>query len=654
VITNAGSTATATATMRPLAILLSLLALPAAAAETAREVLPAGAGPQRLELDAAAVSASARPDLGDLRLNGADGREVPYLLVPPAAPAGRWAPARLLPIRPSRKESGFEADLGAVRAVEQLRLAGLPEPFLKRFRLEGSGDRTRWTELVAEGTLFALPADDLRLLAVAFPRGEYRYLRVTWDDRASGRLPAPRAVEAFLPEPSPPSPAPLRVPLLVERRPSEPGVSRFALRLPGPRLPVRAIVLDVPGERLHRPAAVTEARLEPGRLGPALLGEGVLRRVTRDGAGAEALRIEIGRPEELELELRVDDGDNPPLQLAGASAELAPLPWLYFEASGGAAVTLRAGAPERTAPRYDLEAARDGLAAARPALARLGPAAPIPAPAAAAALDAPGALLDPKPFRYARAVEAAPPGLAAVALDAAVQGRTRDLADLRLAGPDGRQVPYLLERREAPLVVTLPAPQRAGAPPAPGVTGWRLDLPEPALPASRLVLETGARLFDRRVRVLEAGDAPGGAPRLLAEAAWRHADPDRAPAPLTIALPPLRSDRLFLEVDDGDNAPVALAAARLLLPGWRLRFLHPGPALTLHFGAEGVEAPRYDLALLAPRLRAAPAREVALGPAPLIIGGPTLGPEKIAWGTLVLGVVVMLWLLSRLVKRTDT
>jgi len=634
------------------ALLLTLLALPASAAETAREVLPAGAGPQRLELDAAVVSASARQDLGDLRLTGAGGREVPYLLVPPAAPAGRWAPARLLPVRASKRESGFEADLGAVRPVEQLRLTGLPEPFLKRYRLEGSGDRVRWTVLVDEGTLFALPADDLRLLTLAFPRGEYRWLRLTWDDRSSGRVPPPRAVEAFLPEPAPPSPAPLRVSLAVERRPSEPGVSRFSLRLPGPRLPVRAIVVDVPGERLLRHATVSEARLGPGRLGPATLGRAVLRRVTRDGAGAEALRVEVARPEELELELRVDDGDNPPLALAGAAAELAPLPWLYLESPDGATLTLRAGAPERTTPRYDLEAVREGLARARPAMARLGPAAPPPAPPLAPPLEAQGAPLDPSAFRSARRVEAAPPGLAALALDASVQGRTRALGDLRLVGPDGRQVPYLLEEREAPLVVPLPAPRR-DAPSAQGVSRWEVDLPEPALPSSRLVLETSSRLFERRVRVVvERGGADAGPRELaIAEAAWRHADPDRPAAPLTIALPPVATSRLRLEVDDGDNAPVPLASARLLLPGWRLRFLHPGPPLTLCYGAEGVEAPRYDLALLAPRLRAAPAREVSMGPAPAPASPPMLRPATVAWGALVTGVVAMLWLLSRLVRR---
>lgn len=635
-----------------LASLLLLAALPALAAETGREVLPAGRGPQRLELDAAALSASARADLGDLRLADAAGREVPYLLVQPVTSEGRWLEARLQRTPSTRKESGFEADLGAVRTVERLRVDGLREPFLKRFRLEGSGDRTRWTVLVPDGTLFSLPEEELRRLSVEFTRGEYRYLRLTWDDRSSAVVGLPRAVAAFQPVRSPPTPAPLLVPLAVERRAAEPGVSRFALRLPGPRLPIRAVLVEVPGDRVHRPARVTEARLVDGQLAPVQLGKGLLRRVTRDGAPAEALRIGLDQPEELELELTVEDGDNPPLQLAGVRAELAPVPWLYFESPDGGTLTLRAGDPDRPAPRYDLEAARESLAGARPAVARLGPAAPpTPAPPAPS-IESSGAAIDPKPFRYARRVAEAPPGLAALALDAAVVGRTRDLADLRLAGPDGRQVPYLLEARDAPLLIELPP--AVPAPPAAatrGQTTWAVTLPEPALPASRLLLSTGSRLFERQVRVLEDRPAAEGGPRLLVTAPWRHADPERAAPPLTVQLPAVVSAHLLIRVDDGDNAPLPLAAPKLLLPGWRLRFVHPGPALTLLFGADGVAAPRYDLALLAPRLRAAPAREVALGPAAPAAGPSLWRPSVVAWGALVIGVVAMLGLLARLIRK---
>jgi hypothetical protein len=644
---------------KPSAVLATALALaiglPAAGAEggAAREVLPSGAGPQRLELDAAALSASARPDLGDLRLLDGAGREVPYLLVAPAAPAGRWVGGRLSSIAPTRLASGFEADLGAVREVERLRLSGLPEPFLKRVRLEGSGDRVRWTVLVEEATLFALPAEQLRLTELAFPRAPVRWLRLTWDDRASARAPLPAAADAFLPEPAPPSPAPRRVPLALERRPSEPGWSRFGLTLPGARLPVAAVILEVAGGHLHRPAEVLEARLGAAGLSPTSLGSARLTRVVQGELGAEQLRIPVAAPEERELELAVDDGDGGPLQLTAAFAELQPLPWLYFEAPGDGALTLQAGDPARSPPRYDLEAVRPRLGSLRPAAARLG----IPAPATASGgpsappPDAPGAPLDASAFRFRRTVAALPrPGLAAVRLDAAVLGRSRGLADVRLVGPDGRQVPYLLESRQEPLEVPLGAPVREPAGARPGTTRWSLALPEPALPASRLVLATSSRLFDRRVRVVEERPQAEGGPRTLAEGSWRHTDGGRAAPELTLALPEVRGARLLLEVDDGDNAALPLLAARLLLPGWRLRFVHPGPELALVHGADGVEAPRYDLALLAPRLRAAPAAEVALGPAAPPPAPPRIQPATVAWGALVLGVAAMLWLLVRLMK----
>jgi hypothetical protein len=180
-----------------------------------------------------------------------------------------------------------------------------------------------------------------------------------------------------------------------------------------------------------------------------------------------------------------------------------------------------------------------------------------------------------------------------------------------------------------------------------------VTLPEASLPASRLVLSTGARVFERRLRVHEDRPQAEGGPRRLAEASWRHADPARPAPPATVVLPAVASARLLLEIDDGDNAPLPLGAVQLLLPGWRLRFLHPGPPLKLLHGADGVEAPRYDLALLAPRLRAAPAAEVVLGPPQPPAAPSRLRPASLAWGALVLGVVGMIWLLSRLVQRRE-
>src|SRR3712207_8055112 len=68
---------------------------------------------------------------------------------------------------------------------------------------------------------------------------------------------------------------------------------------------------------------------------PALLGESTLRRSVRGNAAAANLRVPIAPPAEAELELVIDDGSNPPLDLRGVTAVFAQLPFVYFESERG-------------------------------------------------------------------------------------------------------------------------------------------------------------------------------------------------------------------------------------------------------------------------------------------------------------------------------
>jgi hypothetical protein len=649
---------------------------PARAAEVRFTVQPAGTGAQRLELPPAFLSASARGDLADLRLRNAAGAEVPFLLVPPPAEPPRWADAvKVRAIPPTKVESGAELDLGGVREVAGLSVTFPQAGFLKQARVEGSVDGRHWTVLASGEALYALPLDpgacggsvcpgDLSRHELRFEPVPARYLRLALDDRKSPRLGLPTAARALLAREGTAAAAGPLLPLEVAPREGEPGISRFALRAPGPHLPIRAIVLEVDAPpRLARKARVLEARLAEGRLAPVELGSGALLVAERDGVRVSQLRIPVSTPEEVELELVVEDGDNPALSLGGARAELAPLPWVYFETRDGAPLEARLGDPERSAPSYDLEALRPELARMRPARASAaGPLAvpPVPEPPPPAGdATAPGAKVDRGAFRFARRVgPVEPAGLVAVRLDADVLSRSPDLGDLRVVVADGRQLPYLLERRDEPLPVALQEQSPAADLPRelgrPGVTVHALSATQAAFPEARLVLETGTRVFAREVRVYVEPAPPGRrGPELLASASWAHADPSRAPPPLSIALGAFRARRLLVTVDDGDNAPLTLASARLLLPSYRLRFFHPGPALDLLYGG-GLAAPRYDLALLAPRLRAAAAREVALGPPPSP-GDETagaLGGARLAfWIALGVGVVGLLALVGRLLTR---
>ncbi|MBK9090029.1 MAG: DUF3999 family protein [Holophagales bacterium] len=639
-----------------------------------RAVTPGAAGPNRLAVDGALLAGSeARSGsalLHDLRLFAAGGREVPFLLVAPVEKQPAWARASLLPIPETKSASGFEADLGALRRIDRLRVSGLSAPYLKRLRLEGSGDRARWTVLVAEGTLFDLPEEGLARTEVAFPEGEHRFLRLVWNDARSGRVPLPPMVEARLAGTGG-RPEPLREAVDFEIRESEPGRSRFRLKLAAARLPIAAIEVGVASGNVLRDARILESRLSGGRLVPFELGAATLRRTEREDAAAAEMTIRLALPPgEAELELVIEDAGNPPLDVTSITALFEGLPWIYFESPDGSPLTARFGADRLAAPRYDLEALRPAVvrgAGPPPSGASWGDRQPVSAVSGRVATGAgapSGAALDLAGFRVARPIPPGPAGLTALRLDAAVLSVSPHLSDVRIATADGRQVPYLLETLGEPLVLKLAVPQGAKDPrprSGPGEAGrlsfHRVELPFERLPSSRLELESTARVFTRRVGVLR--ERVGGRPETagtfpeVAWGAWESADPERKAPALLLELPAGEGRELFVSIDDGDNAPVPLVRASLLLPAHRLRFVRPeGISLSLVYGQAGLAPPRYDLELLAPRLLGAPAIESTLSP----VAPETVEPEKKAgpklfWAALVGAVVALLVLVARLLRR---
>ncbi len=670
---------------------LTLLAVTACAATVARAQTPrftrersvttAGTGPQRLAIDATLLEAAkpfhltsygertiARDGLADLRLFDSQGRPVPHLLIYPPAQEPSWTRGDVLAIVATKRTSGFEVDLGRAESTDAIRLEGIPPPFLKRVRLEGSGDRAHWTMLASEATLFDLPDERLRETTLAFRRGRYRYLRVTFDDTNSGRVPPPHAVFARSTAGPAPPPPPAAA-LAFERRPSEPGRSRYRIRLPAAHLPILALDLDIGGGPVFRPAVVNESRLAGDEAVPAQLGRVTLKRVLRDGTAAQALRIPLSPPAEAELELVVEDGNNPPLELKGAAAVFAELPWIYFDAAD-VTIVARYGDLTAAPPRFDLEAMRDSIdvSALREAtwqaprvLAESG------ASAVAPALPSAGAAIDATKFGHVRAVADASGGLVALPLDTAVLSRSRGplarFADVRIIDPMNRQIPYLVERRDEPLSIEVsisPADKQGSSLASPGTNRsiYVVRFPYPRLPSGTLTLETSARVFQRNVE-LGVLRPPDRRRRdrwfdVIAAGTWRHADQQTAAPALTMRLPTVDRTELLLAVDEGDNAPLPVVAARLLLPSYRLRFFRPDKTeLRLAYGRDDLPPPRYDLSLLAPQVMGAPAREVSAGAES---GGgagsspPTLVSPRVFWAFLSTAVIGLLLLIVRLVR----
>jgi hypothetical protein len=673
---------------RSVAVAALLMAAPAAAQQTPlqtpfryeRPVQTGGAGPRRLAIDVPllvgsrpfAVRGTRDTGLSDLRLFDANSQEVPYLLVSNPSQQPVWRSAETLTVAsvetPTLKTSGFEVDFGQAITIDRFRIDGISPPFLKRVRLEGSGDRARWTLLVDEGTVFSLPEQRMMQTELAFTPGPYRYVRVTWDDTRSGRLERPNVASAR--EVRDPVPPPtLITPLVFERRPGEPGRGQFRVRLPAARLPIVALDIDVAATRFLAEATVYEPQLSGGQVIPHALGRTVLRRVVQDEVTASAMRIPIDSPVEPLLDLVIDEGNNPPTEIRSITAVFAELPWIYFE-SNADTIVARYGNSSLQTPRYHLEALRHTLSIAMTKDAAWGEArmraeaenaaGPVPA------LPTVGSTLDPDTFRYLRTIPSGEAGLVTVPLDAPVLAHSEStaLSDVRVLDASNRQVPYLVERASEPLsldlaiepVTTVPASLRS----QPALSIYRVRLPLEHLPSARLVLTTSARVFTRQVQVGVEHSATRRRRdpwfEVLAASPWAHANQE-SPAPaLTLPLRALETRDLLVTIEEGDNSPLPIEAPRLLLPSYRLRLFRGQDAtLRLAYGRDDLSPPQYDLALIAPQLTGVmateivPAQEAATPPRAAV----ALMSPQVFWGVLIVAVLVLLTLVVRLVKKSD-
>jgi len=215
----------------------------------------------------------------------------------------------------------------------------------------------------------------------------------------------------------------------------------------------------------------------------------------------------------------------------------------------------------------------------------------------------------------------------------------------------------ILEKLGEPTVVNLEEPA-----PVPGKGGhqqsvYGLNLPFATLPAAVVTIETTARVFERRVRLVREEQRNPRDPQVAVtfdEQVWRNGDASREAPPLSLRVPVHAGSDLMLIVDEGDNSPLQIGHPKLYLPTYRLRFVRRGEDdLWLMYGRQGLAAPRYDLALLAPRVLGARVPEVGLSEVSEEL--PTVTGNRIGtfvfWGALILALVVLLGLVARLLRR---
>jgi hypothetical protein len=121
-----------------------------------------------------------------------------------------------------------------------------------------------------------------------------------------------------------------------------------------------------------------------------------------------------------------------------------------------------------------------------------------------------------------------------------------------------------------------------------------------------------------------------------------------------VPLRPLRSADLLVIVDEGDNAPLPLEVARILLPSYHVRLYRAaGTPLRVAYGRSDLDRPHYDLALLAPQVLGTPAIDVALGDEQPMANATTAAivSPRVFWAALIAAVIVLLAVIANLLKQ---
>jgi hypothetical protein len=549
----------------------------------------------------------------DFRLTDPEGRLAPWTREVPRRDPGGWfalvnPQARLLD-----GTTTLDAQWDVPTLVDAVELRSPAPLFLKSARVDVSLDGSRWKK-AAEGAPLFRQAPGVEQLRIEWPAEEARFVRVTVKD--NDKSPAVPIVIERVRRSAGPEAGGEWVPAGVVRT-EERGQSRLTLNLSARNMAVRGLRVRTGAGSFARRVRVSYRDVSEQGVAEVSLLEGTLHRLALpEGAVRENLVVKgaLFAPLSVsQVELVIFNGDAPPLPVEGVDVEADTVAFLLNAPVKGT-YTLYAGAPRDAGEgAFDLAGFAEelGRAGRKAPPARWGDLVANPdyrTPAVLPQAPAVGAAFDGEGWTRRAPVAVAAEGLQSLDLPLTVVAVADPMGrDCRIV-LDGVQVPYLVDAtrpESAAMDVTLkrlePDSRR------PRVSRWEVRLPAVGSPVTGLEFPVGETLFERRAVLLEErpGDRDSPSTATLAEGGWIRRT-GTAAAPMLWLRDRPRTDRLILEVDEGDNPSLALTTARIRYRPLRLLFkAAPGRLLWLYYGNPKAAAPRYDLALLADDVRRA-------------------------------------------------
>lgn len=583
----------------------------------------------------------AAPDLHDLRLFDDGGEEVPWARVDADLVARRAeaAPTVHLAAVDASEVTSVRERVTIVTERYQLILPppafddtvrelivdvanGSPD-FVRQVRVDVSGAGATTPSLgstsapLVEGSIYLFRGTASERLGIELPAGAPDHIEITIEGEGAALHPQfrLRAVRRSL------SLGAVQRELPIESTTSANGRTTLSLRRPPGGTPDR-VVFSTSTSMFARRARVFALDENGGR---TMVGEADIVRVPTAAPRAEVeslarpdlapaviagsrLEVRITRPiETRRFEIVIEDGDSPPLADLRVSAS-SPEILLLMPRRPSVALF---GADGVRAPRYDISSLV-GLGGDAPDEALVGvfaqsdigscwlhaaeANADFQGPPSYATLLARGQTVDASQFAHVATLTVPDSASGVVRFDVPLDiaaAASSDLSDLRIVDAEGRQLPYLLAG-VAPTIeleVSVGERRREGR-----RSIYPLVLPHEPLELAELRLDPDAEMLSRLVEVYAVSELDTA--RHLVTSAMLERTANSEPAVITLDRAP-RASSLELEVDDGDEAPLAFRSVRGRARSTTVELVAAAGTYRVLVGHPGLPAPSYDVARFA-------------------------------------------------------
>jgi len=318
---------------------------------------------------------AARVDLGDLRLVGTDGEQIPYVLAKPKDITKRqnYRPVVINRSTGADKAAMITLDFGKQVIKNSIEVETGGNNFRRAVKVEGSNDNIEFFTLVEYAYVFAV-SFDRRFEQIDLPPNDYRYLRISVLPMATeDKVPIVDEVRAFKIGENFAERQTLEMTPIEHSEDEKNNSSIYIYDLAFCRLPVSEIELDIADDSFYRYVTIAGRDAEKRKVKidsednrqrfrevdvswERMINGTIYRYIVADGQKRESLilRIPSGWRVYRYIRITISNYDDKPVIVNSASANMIAHK-IIFEKKDNAAPILYVGSESVRAPQYDLE-----------------------------------------------------------------------------------------------------------------------------------------------------------------------------------------------------------------------------------------------------------------------------------------------------------